>query len=197
MTDVRANHVRSRSVPAAGPGAQGGQPAANGRPAAGPQGLHPGVWVTQAYPPVLAAALGRRGGIPVAVREAVLDQLRYRSPAALRERIERRWWADFGHLPAGAVAERADDIALALVAAPGCPDPRCEDGWLLDQDDAAGGCPRCRRRRIEVTLAPALAPPSTPEHQQRMAARIRDQIRTSRSTARHVRQPDRPGDHRA
>ncbi|MFG2844189.1 hypothetical protein ACGF12_13605 [Kitasatospora sp. NPDC048296] len=171
----------------------------NVRHTAGPQGQHPGVWVTQAYPPVLLSALQRRGGIPAAVREAVLDQLRHRSPATLRERIERRWFTRFNHLPAGEVAQRADDIAFDLVAAPHCPDPRCEDGWLLDQYDDASGCPRCRRRRIEVTLyEPAAHPPSTPEHQQHMAARIRDQIRTTRSTARHVwRRPVEPGEHRA
>ncbi|MFB6888924.1 hypothetical protein ACFCX4_06365 [Kitasatospora sp. NPDC056327] len=51
------------------------------------------ICVTQPYPPVLAAVLQRRGGIPVAVREAVLDQLGNRSPVTLRERTERRWCA--------------------------------------------------------------------------------------------------------
>ncbi|MFB7383158.1 hypothetical protein ACFC6U_39750 [Kitasatospora purpeofusca] len=182
MTDVQANHVRNPSPPQDGRSPGGGQPAANGRPAVRPQGLHPGVWVTQAYPPVLAAALQRRGGIPVAVREAVLDQLGHRSPATLRERIERRWWARWSHLPAGEIAERADDIAYALVAEPGCPEPRCEDGWLLDTDH---GCPRCRQRTVDTAAVAPAGPPAARTTVAAAAAAIRQTILTSRTAAHH------------
>ncbi len=68
-----------------------------------PQGQHPAVWVTQAYPTVLQAALARHGGIPHAVRELVLQQLHHRTPGELRERIERRFFARFSHLPGGEI----------------------------------------------------------------------------------------------
>ncbi|MFJ4679267.1 hypothetical protein [Kitasatospora sp. NPDC088783] len=161
---------------------------------AGPQGRHPAVWVTDALPPVLQAALARRGGIPRSVRETVLDQLYHRSAGELRERIERRWSARFSHLDAGRIAENADEIALDLVAAPSCPEPRCEDGWLLDEHDSAGGCPRCRRRRIESNALPADAPPAAPARQRAAAQQIRQQLRLTRSAVRHVRRPALQGD---
>ncbi|WP_331727299.1 hypothetical protein OG871_39985 (plasmid) [Kitasatospora sp. NBC_00374] len=149
----------------------------------GPQGQHPAVWVTQAYPAVLQSALNRHGGIPAAVRELVLQELHHRTPGELRERIERRFYARFSNLSGTGIAERADDIAYDLAAPPECRDPRCEDGWHLDADH---GCPLCRQRRIDIQLVPAVRPPATPEHQEEMAHLVRQQIRTARSTARHV-----------
>ncbi|MFE0457758.1 hypothetical protein ACFW1A_00675 [Kitasatospora sp. NPDC058965] len=157
----------------------------NMRHTAGPaQGQHPGVWVTQAYPPVLLTALQRRGGIPVAVREVVLDQLRHRTPAQLRERLERRFFAAYAHLPAGHIAERADEIAYALLVAPACPEPRCEDGWLLDADH---GCPRCRQRRVETAATAPAGPPATRATVTAAAAECRRTILSSR-TAAHQQQ---------
>ncbi|MET9396058.1 hypothetical protein [Kitasatospora sp. NPDC002965] len=77
----------------------------------GPQGQLPAVWVTESYPPVLRAALTSRSGIPVAARELVIEQLGHRTPGELRERVERRFFARFSHLPSGEITERADEIA--------------------------------------------------------------------------------------
>ncbi|WP_030272957.1 hypothetical protein [Streptomyces sp. NRRL B-24484] len=151
---------------------------------AGPQGQYPAVWVAGAYPSVLLAVLGQHGGIPQAMRESILRQLHegHRSPAELRERIERRWWSTYSHLPAGDIAERADEIALALVAAPPCSIARCEDGWHLDADR---GCPQCRQRHIDTDALPATGPAASSEHIAATAAAIRRTIRASRTSAHH------------
>ncbi|MDH6129366.1 hypothetical protein [Kitasatospora sp. GP82] len=150
----------------------------------GPQGQHPAVWVTQAYPPVLQAALARHGGLPASVRQLVLHELHHRTPAELRERIERRWYARFSHLPAGEIADRADEIALDLAAAPACLDPRCEDGWQLDADH---GCPRCRQRLVNTNALPLDGEPASTATAAAAVASIRRTILLSR-TATHAHQ---------
>ena len=55
----------------------------------GPQGQHPAMWVTQAYPPVMQAALARHGGLPVSVRQLVLGEPHHRPPP--RPSSTRRW----------------------------------------------------------------------------------------------------------
>lgn len=157
--------------------------------AANPDGQHPGMWVTHAFVPVLRDALDHRGGIPHAVRTAVLAQLdpgaaNHRSAALLRERVERRWFKRFAQLPRPEIIERADEIALALVDAPTCSDPRCEDGWHLDTDS---GCPRCRHRHVNTNALAPTGPAASSQHVAAAAASIRRVIVDSRTSA-HNRQ---------
>jgi hypothetical protein len=146
------------------------------------------VWVTQAYPAPLLSALARLGGIPSTVKTVVLDQLEHRTPALLRERIERRYYLHYAQLTGAELLVRADEIALALVAPGPCPEPRCEDGWLLDDADRAGGCPHCRHRRMDANMLPADGPPAAATQVHRYAAQIRQRLRQDRSATRHVRQ---------
>ncbi|MFD9127756.1 hypothetical protein [Kitasatospora sp. NPDC059571] len=104
-------------------------------------GQDPAAWVAAAVPGPLMRALDRRGGMPHGMRQEIARQLADGTSAArLRERIERRWWERYAHLPGPDLLERADDIALDLVAVPTCP-LGCEDGWLIEQSRV---CPWCR-----------------------------------------------------
>ncbi|WP_407913251.1 hypothetical protein [Kitasatospora sp. NE20-6] len=145
------------------------------------QGQDPVGWVTEAYPRPLRYALSRRGGVPHTVRTVIAGQLRVRTADQLRERIERRWFGGFAHLPAPELLERADDIAMQLVGAPGCEvSLRCEDGWLLDQD---ANCMWCRPSRTEFHMRDEDLTDgrrSSAETVARMAAEIRTSMRTNR-----------------
>ncbi|GAA3011868.1 hypothetical protein GCM10020229_24110 [Kitasatospora albolonga] len=153
----------------------------------GPQGQRPDVWVTEAFPPALQRALAARGGVPVPVHDLVLHQLHQRTPAELRERIERRWYLRFSQLTAAQITERTDEIALDLIAPGTCPDPWCEDGWLLDQHDTARGCPRCRHRTVDTTALPADGAPASAGTVTAAVASIRHSILLARTTS-HARQ---------
>jgi hypothetical protein len=148
------------------------------------EGQHPGAWVTEGYPAPLLAVLKQVGGIPHEVRPVILSELGRRSPAALRERIERRWYLRFSNLTGPQIAERADEIAVALVEPGDCREPQCEDGWLLDD---SGSCPRCRPGRSRFDARPEdLQPDSaaTPEYGSRTAMALRDEVRRTRGVLR-------------
>jgi hypothetical protein len=145
------------------------------------------VWVVEGYPPVLLTALTERGGVPPAVWHTVLEQLEQRSAAQLRERTERRWFLRFSHLTGPELAQRADELALALVAPGECRDPRCEDGWLLD---FATSCPRCRPTRSRFDMREEDVPDghrSSPARVAQVASGIRAELRRTHGVPRNER----------
>jgi hypothetical protein len=92
-------------------------------------------------PPLLTARLPY-GHIPGRNRPAVLEALESRTVDQLRDRITRRWTA-YGYEPALHDGELRNPIgaALALIApTPGCPDPACEDGELIDTGEECRSC---------------------------------------------------------
>ncbi|GAA2747070.1 MULTISPECIES: hypothetical protein [Kitasatospora] len=114
-------------------------------------GQDPAVWVAGAFPGPLVRALEGRGGLPRAVREEIARQLAEDvGPSVLRERIERRWYERFAHVPPGELADRADEVAMQLVAASECP-LGCEDGWLLAESRV---CAWCRPNGTVVDVRP-------------------------------------------
>jgi hypothetical protein len=149
------------------------------------QGRDPVAWVTEAFARPLLAALEQRGGVPHSVRSVVGQQLTVRSPAQLRERVERRWFERFAHLSGQALLERADEIAVDLVAAPGCElSVWCEDGWLLDEDMV---CMWCRPSGTVFDMTEedgSEGRRSSPETAARMAAEIRASMRLTRRRPR-------------
>lgn len=104
-----------------------------------PEGLPVGLWVVDAYPGALLRALQQRGGIPPAVRDVVTAELAHHTPESLRLRIERRWNARYWQLTGPEIAQRCDELAVALIEGGPCAG-RCEDGWLYDADRS---CPLC------------------------------------------------------
>jgi len=103
-------------------------------------GQHPAVWVAAAIPGPLMRALEKHGGVPHAVRQDIAAQLADGVPGALlRERVERRWFERYAHLTGRELLERADEIALGLVAAPECP-LGCEDGWVVEESRVCAWC---------------------------------------------------------
>jgi hypothetical protein len=152
------------------------------------QGRDPATWVLEAIPRPLRTVLEQRGGIPHAVRLTAHQQLDVRSPEQLRERIERRWYERFSHLPGAELAERADGIALELVAAAGCEvSVMCEDGWLLDQDAV---CSWCRPSGTVFDIRADNVPDGRrlpPDVVAARAAKVRAAMRSSR---RYREEPD-------
>ncbi|MFD8597499.1 hypothetical protein ACFV1L_21095 [Kitasatospora sp. NPDC059646] len=115
-------------------------------------GTNPVVWVTEAYPAVLCAVLNRyEGGLPREVPEIIWEQIQQgdRTPAQLRNRVEQRWFLRYSNLTRSELRERADEIAIALVAPSKCPNPDCEDGVLLT---SARTCGRCLPARSEFHM---------------------------------------------
>ncbi|MFC7634679.1 hypothetical protein ACFQWA_00020 [Streptomyces thermogriseus] len=83
---------------------------------------------------------------PAPLRDAILQALDSRTPEALAERIERRWWKhgyEEAVAPGGKGLDSPVGVAVALVR-PGCPDPMCEDGVILDTRQP---CRACQQRR--------------------------------------------------
>lgn len=98
-------------------------------------------------PPLLTARLPY-GHIPGRNRPAVLEALESRTVDQLRDRITRRWTA-YGYEPAIHDGELRNPVgaALALIApTPGCPDPACEDGALIDTGE---DCRPCIERKAQ------------------------------------------------
>lgn len=116
------------------------------------------VHAVDALIPALLAALLPYGHIPNRNRSAVLAALEARTVDQLGERIVRRW-ERYGYEPAIHDGELASPIgaALALIApTPGCPDPSCEDGQLLDTGTDCRTCieRKARRRADRLTGKP-------------------------------------------
>lgn len=105
-------------------------------------------------PPLLAAQLPY-GHVPGRNRPAVLEVLETRTLDQIRERITRRWTA-YGYEPAIHDGELRSAVgaALALIGpTPGCPDPSCEDGDLIDTGAACRACVQRKAHRRAVRLA--------------------------------------------
>jgi len=148
------------------------------------QGQHPGAWVAEGFPTPLLTALKGLGGIPHGVRPVILSELERRSPSELRERIERRWYLRYSNLTGPEITDRADEIAIALVQPSGCPEPRCEDGWLLDSGSSCGLCRPSRSRFDARPEDLRLDGPTTPGYGSQTAAALRDQIRRTHGVPR-------------
>ncbi|GAA1073402.1 MULTISPECIES: hypothetical protein [Kitasatospora] len=151
------------------------------------RGQDPAVWAAAAVPGPLMRALDQRGGLPHTVRQDIARQLAEGTPATrLRDRMERRWWERYAQLTAPELLQRADDIALDLVAAPTCP-LGCEDGWLPDESRV---CPWCRPNNTVIDVAPDEEPAGRrlePEEQARRAAEVRAAMRAGRRYPRPAR----------
>ncbi|MFJ6140550.1 hypothetical protein [Kitasatospora sp. NPDC092286] len=152
------------------------------------RGQDPVTWVTEGYPRVLLGILNKLGGLPHVVRPLIHHELASRTPAQLRERIERRWYLHYAQLSKPELTDRADIIAEDLVRSSDCPEPRCEDGWLLDHNRS---CVRCRPGRTEVHLTGrdeiVEGPRSSPETVARAAAEIRARMRFAHGAPRGER----------
>ncbi|MFJ9520643.1 hypothetical protein ACIRPK_20625 [Kitasatospora sp. NPDC101801] len=152
------------------------------------RGMNPVSWVTEGFPPVLLHVLAKNsGGLPPDVPALVHDQLAVRTPAEMRERIERRWYLLYSGLHNGELKKRADEIAVALVRPGNCTDPNCEDGDLRDE---RGTCVLCRPSRSEFNMRAEDIPDgrrSSPETVARAAASIRAQLRRTHGTSRSER----------
>ncbi|MFJ6382628.1 hypothetical protein ACIQI7_21820 [Kitasatospora sp. NPDC092039] len=153
------------------------------------RGQNPVTWVTKGYPSVLVGILDKHGGLPRTVPPLVHHELNGRTPAQLRERIERRWYLHYARLSKPELAARADLIAEDLVRPGDCPEPRCEDGWLLDPYDTS--CGTCSRGRTEVHHTGqdevVDGPRSAPENVARVAAGIRARMRSAHGAPRGER----------
>jgi hypothetical protein len=152
-----------------------------------PQGRPPEVWVMEGYPLPLLTALRHRGGLPHTVPPVLREQLAVRTPAQLRERIERRWFLRFSHLPGPDLVSRADEIALVLVVSGVCGDLQCEDGWLLD---AGVSCGRCRPTRCRFDMRSEDFPDggqSSAVEVARVASAIRAELRRTYGMPRNRR----------
>ncbi|MCF3105428.1 hypothetical protein IPZ58_28120 [Streptomyces roseoverticillatus] len=81
-----------------------------------------------------------RGGLPSAAVTVIHEQLQYRTPRQLRERMERRWWGSWASRPLNRKSDekqegyRAEDVIVWLLAASPCPGG-CEDGFHPDNPD--------------------------------------------------------------
>ncbi|WP_354644068.1 hypothetical protein [Kitasatospora camelliae] len=145
------------------------------------RGQDPAGWVTETFPGPLRRALEQHGGVPHTVRAVVARQLPLRTAEQLRERIERRWYERYAHLPGQELLDRADEIAVELVREPGCEiSNRCEDGWLLDEEAICAWCQPSGT--VFDVREPDLAGGrrSSPETVSRMAAEIRASMRAGR-----------------
>lgn len=76
-----------------------------------------------------------------------LEQLQHRTPEEIRKRLSRRW---FAYRYAVQTLDNPIAVVMQMLAAPDCPDPRCEDGELLGLEDNKR-CPRCDERAGEHT----------------------------------------------
>ncbi|XUL89738.1 hypothetical protein ACQ86D_26485 [Streptomyces galilaeus] len=98
--------------------------------------------------PSSLVALLPYGRIPGRNRGAVLEALDSRTVDQLRERITRRWTAR-GYEPVLRDGELRSPVgaAVALIApTPGCPDPSCEDGEMID---TGADCRACVKRKAQ------------------------------------------------
>lgn len=104
--------------------------------------------VLAAVPEKLLRACG--GQLPSRAMEALKWELQDRTGVQLAERIERRWWAKWAHLPLEKKPTDykdgygPDDVLGWLVAPTEC-QGRCEDGFVPDNPDRL--CPVCRPTR--------------------------------------------------
>ncbi|MFJ4924089.1 hypothetical protein [Streptomyces sp. NPDC088736] len=113
------------------------------------------VHAVEALLPPLLAALLPYGHIPGRNRAAVLEALESRTVDQLEERIARRWLAR-SYEPAVHDGELRSAVgaALALIGpTPGCPDPSCEDGELIDTAEECRACLARKAQRRADRLA--------------------------------------------
>jgi hypothetical protein len=98
------------------------------------------------------------------VTDRIVDQLGSRTVGELVERVQRR----ASRLPLDQQVRDPIALAMWLIAEPGCPDPRCEDGTHLD---TGAPCARCAERAAEraaqvhrlETAAAGDPPPAPPK----------------------------------
>lgn len=96
-------------------------------------------------PPLLVAMLPKN--IPRGLTASLAAQLADRTPDQMATRIQRRW--DTHRYAAAAYAgtmERPIGVAYKLIAAGPCPDPSCEDGFMID---SGLPCQCCANRAVE------------------------------------------------
>ncbi|MFD9685179.1 hypothetical protein ACFWXO_05385 [Kitasatospora sp. NPDC059088] len=152
------------------------------------RGTSPTTWVTEGYPAPLLHVLSKAGGLPHTVPALVRQELEHRRPAELRERIERRWYLRYSNLSRPELEARADEIAVELIQPSDCPDPKCEDGSLLENSSS---CPHCRPSRTRFDIHPEHLPDGNArasiETVARVAALIRAQMRQTHGVPRGER----------
>jgi hypothetical protein len=105
-------------------------------------------------PPPLIALLPY-GHVPGRNRANVLEALDSRTVDQLRERITRRWVAR-GYEAVIHDGELRSPVGAALYlisSTPGCPDPSCEDGELIDTGADCRACVKRKAQRRAVRLA--------------------------------------------
>lgn len=153
-------------------------------------GQDPIGFIMQGFPEPLLQALGHR--IPPNLPDILFDELNYRTPAQLLDRIERRWHTRWSH----AIHERGEDnrrrwspeeIADSLVARGPCQNPACEDGRLVHDENP---CPHCQQPENRFVPGTADATAST-RHARDTAAQIRQALLAGRSERK--KPANRPG----
>ncbi|MER6913930.1 hypothetical protein ABT354_19845 [Streptomyces sp. NPDC000594] len=146
---VRANHLSATSLTIEHPPATRTAP-----PAAAPAGPAPlpedvELATATAVRRVLESLPGQLTlllptPLPVPVQSAAAAALAAgRTPDELSARVLRRWWKH-GYATKATDLQRPVGVAIALLRPGPCPDPRCEDGTVLDSDTP---CTRCAERR--------------------------------------------------
>ncbi|MFE7132872.1 hypothetical protein ACFVIM_18645 [Streptomyces sp. NPDC057638] len=97
--------------------------------------------------------------LPVSVQSAATAALAAgRTSDELAARVLRRWW-EHGYATKATELDRPVGVAIALLRPGPCPDPRCEDGTVLDSE---APCVRCAERRQDHHRAQAAAPATSP-----------------------------------
>uniref|UniRef100_UPI002ED42D2C hypothetical protein n=1 Tax=Streptomyces cellulosae TaxID=1968 RepID=UPI002ED42D2C len=119
--------------------------------------------VEAALPPMLVDLVEQQTKtrlLPSQNRTAVLAALESRTPEQIRERIARRW-VERGYEAAAHHGELRNPVAVAmwlLGPTPYCPDPSCEDGFLIDTGEECRACTERKAQRRTAVLEGRLAP---------------------------------------
>jgi hypothetical protein len=173
---VSAPDARRASTGSSSLASQGGS-AASGKtsPAADRQTAEAVCTVVAALPDELRKLESRPLPVPVPARplgDLIREQLQHRTAQQLAERIGRRWvghgWAEKCHsVNDGQLLRSGVGIAVELLAAPECPDPRCEDGTDVDTGAPCRACPERHAdhqaaRRAGLAGSQRLAPEPVP-----------------------------------
>lgn len=148
-------------------------------------GKDPFGYVLNALPQPLVQGFGR--GLPAEIHDLIRQELGRRTAFVLRERIERRWNLRWAH----ALHEKDEDgrrrwtpleIAEALLTRGRCPDPDCEDGYLVSTDLPCGRC-----RQPTYRFVPSVSERrATTDHARHTAAEIRRSLLENRTRTRRA-----------